>query len=253
MYDTAHYQLTFGGTQVTDAEIWQCGLRYAPSEPATAQELLSKLPQISVSDIFDDVSKIIQGGSTGAQYTNSQRLTFAKLAVIGQDGKYAGAPKAYSGLVLGPFTGSSASPPQLALCVTLDSEQRFGRAQKGRIYLPCPYTMVMTEDPITGQIPSAAANHMRDKVDTMIDDVQGEISTIGTEVYAAIMSPAGAGTTNPILRLAVGTVIDTQRRRRSALVETYSYVAARQRGRFREGPDPHRVAAESDLEDGATA
>lgn len=227
-YTTAHYYLTFGGHQVTNAEIWMTGYRQAPTDVArTAAELLAHLPNISVADILTDCQDFIKTKTADgylASFSSSVSVEWAKVAVIGTDGKYVGDPKIATGNRATGSGGISTPPPQLAACVSLSSGSTFGRANHGRMYLPLPVAWASDLDPVTGQVPQGTVNNLRDSVRTLIQHTSGEIFLQNLATVPCIMSTRGLGDTKPILRVGCGRVPDTQRRRRSALVDTPSYI-----------------------------
>lgn len=229
MYDRNHYLFTFGGTVLSGAEMWQTGLRFAPDMDRSPEQLAAALELISVEDCFNDFAAIISNQVNGMQYASHTRAEFAKVAVIKKDGKYGAAPKSFGGFVPGSLSTEAAIPPQLSLVATLGTRKSFGTAQRGRMYWPLPTQLVNTLSKTTGQIDSSLANAFRDRVITAIQNVEGEVDTLGVPVFAAVMSKSGGvsspgadGTTNPILDVSVGRIIDTHRSRRSALQELYT-------------------------------
>lgn len=223
MFDRPHYQLSIGGTCVTNAEIWQTSVRFAPTEGSDVDDLKFALTNISVSDIFADFAAVITNTDSTLSYPAHTALRFAKLAIIDTSGHYAAEPKVHEGLAKGAATAQSgATPPQLAWCVTLGTGRSFGQAQRGRMYWPVPFYIVNAADGVTGQLPIGNANGFRDKVKTALVAAEGEVSTVSTGAFAAVMSQQGTGTTNAITEISVGNVLDTQRRRRNNLVEVYT-------------------------------
>lgn len=221
MFDRAHYLLTLGGTLLSGTEIWQTGIRFAPPVGTPPGVLEGALDHISVEDIFNDFSPIITNQVTGMQYSYKIVMTFAKLVVLDRDGHYAAAPKVHEGNAPGFLATASSSPPQLAMVASLGTGKKFGKAQRGRMYWPMPTQFVGSLDNVTGQISISLANALRDRIKTAIDNAEGEVSTVEASCFAAVMSSIGQGTTNPITTVAVGTAVDTMRRRRSNVKETY--------------------------------
>lgn len=116
--------------------------------------------------------------------------------------------------------GASATaslPPQASIVASWETAVA-GRHGKGRIYLPAPTTAVLTADGglLTSTVQTGVAAAAADYVAAL------NYSGIGADSYAD-MVVAGA----PWLRYAkvssvrIGNVIDTQRRRRNRLTETY--------------------------------
>lgn len=136
-------------------------------------------------------------------------------------GKITGAgEKVYTSSVAG--TGSGGMPPQTAVVVTLNYGARYGRSGRGRYYMPLTASGVIDS---TLQLPVATTDSICTASKQWIQAVQAEFNTI-----------AGAGSANwwpgvlsrklltfrELGTLAVGSVVDTQRRRRDGLVERRS-------------------------------
>jgi len=233
MYDRNHYYLTFGGTAFTGTEQWQTGIRFAPDLGTPTDVLLAQLNAISVQDCFTALSNVIGTSTTGMQHHTSTAAKWAKLAVIKQDGEYAGAPKVYSGNILGKSGAGSGPPAQLAWAVTLGTGKTFGMAQKGRMYWPVPPTVISTLDTLTGQTGAGYDTQFRALIITALNACEGEVGTIDVSVSAAVMSktggrgaPTGVGTTNYVTEVSVGRALDTQRSRRTNIKEAYAYAPA---------------------------
>lgn len=227
-FSQAHYHLTFGGHQMTNAEIWMTGYRQCPNAATSAAELLDNLSSISVSDILTECQNFIKTTAPSGYYASFSSATsveWAKLAVIGTDGKYVGDPKVATANRVTGGGGIAAPPAQLAAVVSLWSGSSFGRANHGRMYFPLPVAWMSDIVPTTGQVPIATVNNLRDSAKKLIQTTSGEIKTVGVPSFPAIMSARGLGDAKPILYVGCGPVPDTQRRRRNALVDTPVYVA----------------------------
>ena len=229
VFPLPHYHLTFGGNLVTNSEIWTTGYRLVPTSGSpTAADLLANMSSISLADILIDCQDFISTKTADgyfASFSSSTSVSWAKLAVIGTDGHYVGDPKIATGTKRIGTGGTSTPPPQLAACVSLWSGSGFGRANHGRMYLPCPQAYLSDMSPTTGQTPSGNANYLRDSVKVLINHTSGEVKTVSVPVSPAIVSSRGLGEWKPILQISAGNVIDTMRSRRNNLVDTPNYVA----------------------------
>jgi hypothetical protein len=228
MYDRNHFLLTIGGGLVSGAEEWQTGVRFAPATPASVDQVLDALDEISVEDIFNDFAPVIGNTDANLAYYKSLTLAWAKLAPIGTNGQYIGAPKSWSGNVVGGNPSAGTSVPQLAIVVSLLTGQSFGTAQRGRMYWPCPGQLPNTLDGLTGSFSEALSNQFAVMVATALLAAEGEVNTVALPAFAAVMSKSGGvnaptapGTTNAITEVGVGRIIDTQRRRRNQLSEVF--------------------------------
>jgi hypothetical protein len=214
-YTDDHYYLTWGGS-FGSVETWQTGLRFCPT-PATpianANVLLSQFDAISMPDILTALNAVIQ--STTITFGSKVSLQWAKLAVIKEDGLYAGDPKLQEQApVYGK--GNSAMPyPQLAWAVSLWSGQNFGRANHGKMYWPVPTNA--TPDAVTGVVTPQICGWFQDLIYTAVSAINGEIATVIVDVRPCIMSKLGSGTTKVVSKIGVGGAVDTIRSRREAL------------------------------------
>ena len=123
-------------------------------------------------------------------------------------------------------------PPQVALCVSLWSGQRFGRGNRGRLYLPTPSASVGD----SGLVDAGAVGFLRNVMARLLQDLTSAMQAAPNlgDVVPVIVSAGGTGTTPapPITRaieqIAVGRVLDTQRRRRRSLEEYPVYATIAQ-------------------------
>lgn len=218
-YDSAHYYVTFGGGLLLgDTEKWQTGFRCRPDDgnPSnSAATLLAQLHNsISVSDILADVTSVIKGSSP--QFPGPTTAEWAKVAVIGTDGNYAGDPILQGQTGQGGGGGTQATWPQLATCVSLWSGSNFGRANRGRMYWPAIASI--SPDSTTGQAgPKSYFDSLATTIAAMMDAINGEVSTALVGTKPCIMSKIGTGAHQIIRKIGVGYVVDTMRSRREAL------------------------------------
>jgi hypothetical protein len=213
-----HYYVTFGGG-LGELEEWQTGFRCwpVPGNPvANADFLLEQLHTfVSVEDILGDVTALITSIS-GAVWNSTVTVAWAKVAVINEAGYYAGDAKLAEQAPVGGVGGGGMPWPQLSVAVSLWSGSGFGRANHGRMYLPCPAQV--SSHITTGQIdPPAVVDGIRTKMVTLLSDINGEVSTAAVSTIPAIMSKLGTGTTKAIAQVGVGPVMDTMRSRRADL------------------------------------
>ncbi len=221
-YNTASFYVTFGGPTFAGKEQWQTGLHFTPMvNPGPATEpLLDALDDISTDDILQDVTQLISAHGT-VHWGNSVAVSWAKIAVLNTQGKYAGDPKASEQLpVVGGFS-AQAVPPQLAAVVSQWSGSNLGRANHGRNYLPLPltwYTSFTVNEP---RVTAQAAADLRDAWIATVNDIQGEVDTASLKTQWSIMSSIDIGRTRPVAHVGCGRVIDTMRSRRESLDEEH--------------------------------
>lgn len=194
--------IRFGGAMGT-METWSCGIR--------------ALPQALGGDsgeVLDDVAAAVEAWFKRAdsQVNGACTLDFVTVTSINSDGKQIEDEtprKEFDPPVPAPI---SAGPYQLAYCITFRTAKPRGRAASGRIYVPTPGTGVSKDglwfaDSVTQALGSAV---------TLLNDLTGNGAGLTPYVISGV-----DGTANEITRVEVGNVLDTQRRRRRSLVETY--------------------------------
>jgi hypothetical protein len=115
--------------------------------------------------------------------------------------------------VPGGRSGSATHPFQIAQCVTLLTE-RPGRSGKGRMYLPAPVSILDNN----GQIGTADRDALLGTTAALLTAINAITSANAAPVAVA----ASDGHHWPVTAIRVGRVLDTQRRRRSALPEAYA-------------------------------
>jgi hypothetical protein len=103
--------------------------------------------------------------------------------------------------------GPSASyPPQIAMVASLENAGARGLAAKGRMYLPGVASTIGSD----GKLASVSVTPMVTALKTFLDAVNAAAPTGEDVILASVVN-----------RVRIGSVYDTQRRRRNAMVETY--------------------------------
>jgi hypothetical protein len=117
-----------------------------------------------------------------------------------------------------PTAGNGTStqrPFQVASVVTLMTP-RAGAAGRGRFYLPLPVDAIDAN----GQVSSVVTQNRANAAAQLMVNVNFSLST-GTYQGVVVVASSG-GFNSTVTAVKVGSVLDTQRRRRNALVESYS-------------------------------
>lgn len=225
-FTICHYYVSFGGPTFGGLEEWQTGVKFAPTNDAIGSDpgpLLAGLAHISVADILTAVTQFISADAN-VHWGNAVAVSWAKVAVLGVDGKYAGDPVlAEQAPVTGGY-GAFGYAPQLAAVVSSWSGSNLGRANHGRNYLPVPHSWMTTTTALEPRVTLAAANALRDAWGTLMHTIEGEVDTIEANTRWAIMSKLGAGTTKTVEQVGCGRVIDTMRSRRARLDDEQAWV-----------------------------
>lgn len=229
-YNREQIYLTWGGSlpssaSVTGDEIWQCGVRFASlGGTGTA---MGGFNAFSLADVAAAI-KAYHALST-VYIAQDVRLEWVKAAYLRTDGKYATDPRVegISPFQLGGGGSGFLQPLQASVAVTLWSGETLGRANYGRFYLPTP-SLPRTLYTATMGVTNSA--NIATNTRNMLQTVDGEISTLQWDWELAVMSSVGLGATKPVTEIKVGNVVDTQRRRRNAITESYSVAAYTQQG-----------------------
>jgi hypothetical protein len=137
-------------------------------------------------------------------------LRRVKIAAIGADGRYDGAPWESPALSIPGGGGTSTAPFQIARVVTLDTPA-FPR-NSGRMYLPVPSSTPATD----GRYAQAQALAVATKTASFLSGVN---SLDGAH---RVVVPTIKGDLLTVNKVRCGRVPDTQRRRRNNLLEEYS-------------------------------
>lgn len=120
-------------------------------------------------------------------------------------------------------------PPQITLAATLTSDFQRGLASKGRMYIP---GVISGIDSQTGKLGGAFTNTLNTGMKTMLDGINADADI----PYVVVLASKGHKTATldvngqpvyengrqaEVTGCRIGSVYDTQRRRRNGLTETY--------------------------------
>lgn len=219
-FDRIHGLLVWGGT-LPGGEQWSNSLRCALTE-AGGYGGTNNLPDSQMEDYLDHYSSVIQAHHAhgGAMISNRCYLTHVKFNRIGLTGHYEDAVSRERTFapIAGGVSGNN-HPNQVALVVTLTTAVTRGPANKGRLYTPLPAVGVGTD----GLISAGDADNLKDRYRSLIEDLSDVVGLDDwTTPNVCIMSrKSGAPNCRRVTGLRIGRALDTQRRRRRSLNETY--------------------------------
>jgi hypothetical protein len=203
-------------------EIWTFGLRIG-SHDGVLGVFTGAAPAGVLDDVKADLAKWWNAMSTLLPTTT--RLRAFKLNAIGEDGKYLSKTSSL-GRDWGPAglqgsTSTAAMPPQCSVAVTLTTAASRGLAAKGRVFLP-PLAASMLQP--GGGIATSGAQTIQTAFATLCTDLNNwpGIDAAGDPGNVIVASQVREGAMNLVTGVSVGTVVDTQQRRRNALVEVRS-------------------------------
>lgn len=202
-YPRAHGYVTWFGDAFEGLEEWSVGLRLDGTAPPTTGEL--EALDTAFATLINSPSTTLPGG---------RRYLGCKWAPQTTAGRYPEGADAVEYLRPSPFSGTAAiGYPQIALVLSWRTARSRGYASNGRMYLPSSLPVAAA----SAQISEANANEARGNGATFIaavNDVDLGVAVVGSTV--------GAGRFEPITSVRVGRVMDTQRRRRNQLPESYT-------------------------------
>lgn len=217
-----HYLFSFGGTLPPIGEIWCNNIRFVGT--GTPEE------EYDLEDICQGLMEVMAAGMDGTGtanlgYSTAVRLEWGKFNAIGADGRYA----SESETVIYDYPGTGkvgtglphVSLPQVALAVSWGTVRSRGPASRGRIYVPMPN--VGPEG--NGRLTTTQTGNIAQAWAAQIDRLNDRAQNVGQERPIAAVVSGVNGAWEPISTVRVGDVVDTQRRRRSALSEIYSSAA----------------------------
>lgn len=214
-----HALLRFGGRWY-DSEQWSCGLRLITDDNSTTVAAWEE----ACVDLVGDLQPFVHNWFVRSDSTLSNKAKLDKISCnsIGPNGLYSdpGNPHDYLYASGSAPTGTSPTTtwPQLAVCVSLRTAVTRGYGTHGRVYTPAACTASTT-----GRL----ATVQRDAIATSFRDLIEDINTedrllLGGNIRVGVVSNMGdPGAARIVTEVKVGDVIDTQRRRRNALVESY--------------------------------
>jgi hypothetical protein len=216
---TPHWLVNYGGTLGSGGEVWSNNVRMHSAadldgdpDPDVALDAI----QAATFKLFRDVNSKI-GGVT--------KVTYLKFNKIGADGRYTSNTVSNTRFLDGTdaFQGASTSPIlpyQCSLAVTWLTAYQRGRGSKGRIYPPGCCVTSNAE----GHTDSTTMAGIANAYATFLNDLK-DVNELPGDGLVPVVASAINGAVNPITRVSVGSVVDTMRKRRNALVEQRTSVA----------------------------
>jgi len=228
-FDRRHVVLQWGGT-LPGGEIWSNSLRLASSGEGPTAAVPTHDDMITwLNTTVKDALAAYHGGTTAGVHQFA-KLVYAKLNVVDQNGHYV--EDTTNEYVWSPTlaggNGGTLHPNQIALVVTLATDFERGHAHQGRYYMPLPAFAVASSD---GLISTSDANFAANAAKQLVEALSVDPAQVVLPVEnmrVCVMSQRGTGATRPVTGIKVGRVLDTQRRRRQELPESYVRVTVAQ-------------------------
>lgn len=203
------FKLAFGGAMPGGDE-WSCSLILAGEVPTPTMEAAAVDYKVPVSAWFSRSDTSINMGCS---------LEYVKFNQINKsDGKYTdttGSDTAIISPAILPTSGSDKVPNQLTQAITIHSEISRGRGSKGRFYPPTTCFSGTTSGIGTdGRMSASWTKMMADSAAELINDINALAVNLSVVVWSQVGQAA-----HGVETVSCGRVVDTQRRRRSSLIE----------------------------------
>lgn len=172
-------------------------------------------------DLLEDISARVATlmGSSVISWADYSRFIAVKGVAIAVNGEYADEATLYTRPTAASGSSSSVSPAE-TICVSLRSGQSLGKGNYGRMYLPHTRLPLTTGSPYGD---STAQSTFATAAQTFVQGVNDDAQAVDAQVAMKIMSQAQGTPAKTVDQVAVGRVIDTQRRRRRSLTENYQF------------------------------
>ena len=217
VYAHAVTRVTLSGTMFGAAEEWSTGF-FMGQEGSDA----TPIDQGGADAIRNAWTTFFS--ASGSYINTAYKFTQVKTALIDANGFTVDGSQQYSypTATVSGNTGTNTLPPQCSLVVTLLSDRPRGRASKGRMYLPGISAGIQSSN---GKLFATDVNSIADNLKTFFDALVGQVGIADQLILAAKgvgLTPALTAQNDYVETIRVGDVVDTQRRRRNGLVETYT-------------------------------
>ena len=225
-----HILMTVHGA-LPGGELWTCGLRTYKADTFLSTASGRALAN-AVAERWQTLRNNVLGlfANSPGNCATVEGVTVRELDIEGVTvTQYEGVPT--TAATVGAIKQSAAN--QNALAVTLLTA-RAGRTGKGRIYLPC---LAEADLFANGQLTETPVSIAGTNVKILLDGINADLATnFGAVLRLAVQSPASAKAVFDDNSLAdyngaeitgfkIGSAVDTQRRRRTSLRETYTQYA----------------------------
>lgn len=203
-------QVQIIGDAYNGQEIWTTGFSIGATEQGSAD------PTIEAAEAIAN-AWVNWFTATNSGTATSHRTLAVKYNKMGTDGKQVTDPTIEYVLPT-PAVGASATgnhPAQCTMVLSLRAEQSRGLATKGRMYLPTTAFQVGQ----SGKVSESNITLSLDMLQTFFQAIRNTAPVLGVPILTSGSGILGA--TNAVSTIAMGTVYDTQRRRRNDLTEEY--------------------------------
>jgi hypothetical protein len=218
-FDRQSLRLSLEFTITGTDEVAETGLLITGGLGFAALTALADPTDADLRSFATTYASVVSGG--GFVWADYSHLVGVKLAALDTSGHYLAAPREVA--PTSPLQGGSThTPAQLSLEFGLWSGEAIGRANYGKMYLPHTRMLLDSNSPY---ISSATVATSATAFAAWITGLNGSAGGWTGSPEVKVMSRLGSGTTKTVQSVRFGRVIDTQRRRRNRLAESYSVAA----------------------------
>lgn len=204
-------------------ENWSCGLTWRNFELFPASMTQPMIESLATRLVTALPSGTIPTALRGL-WSSSASLTGWRVEQHGEDEALTNVGQAsYTTPVNG--SGTATKTPQDALVVSLRTSTPGARG-RGRLYWPALAATLSSDFSLTGPTPAAAALATAQLMKLVGDQINAEWAANSQAVTCELAVRSIADhTSRKVERLQVGSALDTQRRRRDKIIETYTVQA----------------------------
>lgn len=201
-----HLRVTLLGTMAQQAEAWSCGFGAIADPGITADELQTMADTAS----FLGDTELWTGIKD--KYPPGVKFVGARVQHVSDGGVVLGSAESILTTPDAGTGGTAALPSEVAVVISLRTATAGARG-RGRMYMPGFAADVVTA---AGAILPAATEQLADASQEFFNAWNADPTT----TTAVVVSMVGSST-DAINSIRVGSIYDSQRRRRDALVESY--------------------------------
>ena len=216
-YANRFHKATIMGEMFGGSELWTTSFAIGNETGGDQGNAPTVAEATAISDAWNAIWTPVANG-----FSSQFKFVGVKVSLVAADGSSDPSDSVFHYRPV-PVSGGAGptNPAQISLVATLQTAVPRGRASKGRMFLPGVGFSVGADGKITVAQATTLAGQVKQFLDAVNAhaDVPGEVVVNSAEVTGV---PFKAALMTPVTAVKVGTVYDTQRRRRNNLVEAYS-------------------------------
>lgn len=217
-FPSNHLEITFGG-QLVETDYWQCRLRARSTVPKTDAEWIVGIAGLSADLTTPLAAAVADADTHTSTWAYLDKVSVAAIDIGGHYALGSDADVTMTAPGTGGHGGQNGIPPQICTAVTLNTVAHRGLAHKGRFYWP---GAAMASLESSGEVNGTAGAAMATSFWTMLSNINDALhAAFDVNVNLCVISAVGAGASHDVTSVSIGSVLDTQRRRRRQVTEHY--------------------------------